>query len=581
LVLQNNGGDNLTVSANGSFTFKTAIASGGSYKVTVLTQPATPAQTCAVTGGTGTASANVTSVQVTCTTTTFTIGGTVINLVGTGGGLVLQDNGGDNLLVNANGAFTFATPLDSDTTYVVTVHTQPSTPAQTCTVSNGTGAATANISTVKVDCGHNQWTWIGGSNLVGQQGTYGTQGTAAASNVPGARYAGARWTDASGAFWFFGGSGIDSVAIAGLLNDLWKYSGGQWTWMGGSNVVNQQGTYGTQGTAAAANIPGARDCDVTWTDKAGNLWLFGGIGFDSVGNGGKLNDLWKYSNGQWTWMGGSNLVGQKGTYGTQGTAAASNVPGARAVATSWTDNAGNLWLFGGLGYDSAGNFGYLNDLWKYGEGQWTWMAGSNLVGQQGTYGTQGTAAASNVPGSRSSSAVWTDSSGAVWLFGGYGSDSVGAAGLLNDLWKYSGGQWTWMNGSNVSSQKGVYGTQGTAAVANIPGGRLDAASWIDSAGNLWLFSGEGVDSVAALGNLNDLWKYSGGQWTWVSGSKFIDQYGRYGTLGTSDPANVPGGRYFPTNWIDANGNLWLFGGNGLGSTGSATGPLNDLWMYEP
>ena len=43
--------------------------------------------------------------------TTYTIGGTVSGLTGTG--LVLADNGGDNLPVTANGAFTFATPVTS------------------------------------------------------------------------------------------------------------------------------------------------------------------------------------------------------------------------------------------------------------------------------------------------------------------------------------------------------------------------------------------------------------------------------------------------------------------------------------
>jgi hypothetical protein len=43
----------------------------------------------------------------------------------------------------------------------------------------------------------------------------------------------------------------------------------------------------------------------------------------------------------------------------------SNVPGARYVAISWTDGSGNLWLFGGQGYDSSGSDGYLNDLWEY------------------------------------------------------------------------------------------------------------------------------------------------------------------------------------------------------------------------
>ena len=70
-----------------------------------------------------------------------------------------------------------------------------------------------------------------------------------------------------------------------ILNDLWMYSisSGQWTWMSGSNVVNQIGTYGTLGTPAPANVPGARDSDVSWTDMSGNLWLFGGHGFDSAG----------------------------------------------------------------------------------------------------------------------------------------------------------------------------------------------------------------------------------------------------------------------------------------------------------
>jgi hypothetical protein len=93
-VLQNNGGSNLTVSANGNFTFATAINSGTAYAVTVLTQPT--GQSCQVTNGTGTATANVTNVTVACTTTapnTFTIGGTVSGLA-TGASLALKNNAG-------------------------------------------------------------------------------------------------------------------------------------------------------------------------------------------------------------------------------------------------------------------------------------------------------------------------------------------------------------------------------------------------------------------------------------------------------------------------------------------------------
>jgi 6-phosphogluconolactonase len=68
LVLENNGGNALTVIANGAATFTTALASGTAYNVTVRTQPtATPAQTCTVTSGTGTVgSAAVTGIAVNC-----------------------------------------------------------------------------------------------------------------------------------------------------------------------------------------------------------------------------------------------------------------------------------------------------------------------------------------------------------------------------------------------------------------------------------------------------------------------------------------------------------------------------------
>jgi N-acetylneuraminic acid mutarotase len=87
---------------------------------------------------------------LTVTTTTFTIGGTVSGLAGTG--LVLQNNGGNNLPVNANGSFTFTTPVASGGTYDVTVLTQPSNPVQSCGTTNAIGTANANVTNVSVIC---------------------------------------------------------------------------------------------------------------------------------------------------------------------------------------------------------------------------------------------------------------------------------------------------------------------------------------------------------------------------------------------------------------------------------------------
>lgn len=77
------------------------------------------------------------------------IGGTVSGLAG-GASVELQNNGGSNLRVNANGAFTFATPVTAGASYAVTVATQPS--GQNCGVTNGSGTATANVTNVTVAC---------------------------------------------------------------------------------------------------------------------------------------------------------------------------------------------------------------------------------------------------------------------------------------------------------------------------------------------------------------------------------------------------------------------------------------------
>ncbi len=81
LVLQNNAGNNLTVAAGGTFVFSTLLASGTAYSITVRTQPTNPSQTCTMTNGSGSvAGANVTTPQVSCTTNSFTVGGTVTGL---------------------------------------------------------------------------------------------------------------------------------------------------------------------------------------------------------------------------------------------------------------------------------------------------------------------------------------------------------------------------------------------------------------------------------------------------------------------------------------------------------------------
>ena len=159
VTLQNNAGDNLTQNVDGSFTFPTAIAEDGSYNVTVLTQPVS--QVCTVGNGSGLhVSVNITNVTINCATATFPIGGGISGL--NANGLVLQNNGGDNLPVLSGATtFEFATPIAYSGAYNVTVFTQPT--GMTCTVNDGTGSnVTAAVSDIDIGCSTDTFD-IGGS----------------------------------------------------------------------------------------------------------------------------------------------------------------------------------------------------------------------------------------------------------------------------------------------------------------------------------------------------------------------------------------------------------------------------------
>ncbi len=207
LALRLNGGADLVVAANGNFTFPGRLASGTAYTVTVQTQPTAPAQTCLLTNATGNIAANVTNVTVACTTNTYPVGGTVTGLAAAG--LVLRNNGGDDLAVNADGAFTFGTAIASGANYLVTVFAQPAN--QHCSVTNGSGPVlAADVTGVAVTCVN----------------TYTIGGTVSGLDVPGLvlrNFGGDDLTvNANGAFTFSArvplGGAYNVTAVAGTPN---------------------------------------------------------------------------------------------------------------------------------------------------------------------------------------------------------------------------------------------------------------------------------------------------------------------------------------------------------------------------
>ncbi len=298
-----------------------------------------------------------------------------------------------------------------------------------------------------------EWKWMGGAGAevywpLG--GVYGKLGTPASGNLPGSRRYASSWTDGNGHLWLFGGAGYDAKGTRGSLNDLWEFDPAinEWSWMSGGSAIpssgGQPGVYGTFKVSAVENVPGSRVNATSWTDGIGNLWLFGGEGYDAGGNLGQLNDLWEFnpSTKEWAWMGGSSTTGQLGVYGTLGEPAAGSIPGGRFAATSWIDGQDSLWLLGGQGLDENAYVFNLNDLWEFDAStiEWVWMGGSSTVegidGPAGVYGTSRAAAAADRPSGRNYAASWTDKYGDLWLFGGKGVDAKGTLGALNDLWVF-------------------------------------------------------------------------------------------------------------------------------------------------
>lgn len=136
------------------------------------------------------------------------------------------------------------------------------------------------------------------------------------------------------------------------------------------------------------------------------------------------------------------------------------------------------------------------------------MKGPTSGDQPGVPGILGVPDAANYPYPRSKSVSWTGADESLWLFGGIGFSAT-EGGHLNDLWNYDveTGNWTWMKGSSLSRQPGVYGTLGLPETPNNPGSRYDATSWVDAEGAFWVFGGGGYDSVGVYDYpLNDLWR---------------------------------------------------------------------------
>lgn len=218
----------------------------------------------------------------------------------------------------------------------------------------------------KYDVSSNMWSWISGDSVIKSKSVYGVQGISSAQNKPGARTGATCWSDPSGNLLLLGGLGYASTL--GALNDLWKFDPVtlEWNWIHGDSTTYSAAIYHGISRMDGSTRPGAVLNAVSWCDRAGNCWVFGGRG-QSDNAYGELNALWLYNSytNSWTFINGDQAVFGNGVYGSLGVPHAANKPGGREKPATWMDDLGNLWLFGGDGYPANNTTPYFqSDCWK-------------------------------------------------------------------------------------------------------------------------------------------------------------------------------------------------------------------------
>lgn len=215
LILQSNGKSAPSVNANASSaTVATGIKSGTAYFITVQQQPA--GLYCIVTNGVGVAFADVTNVAVNCApipATTYTVGGTVLNLTGSGLALRLNDEPGAAFNATpsppAPSAYQFAAGLPTGSPFAVTLLNYPTSPTQFCFATTpAAGTIIASNVTVNFNCVNSGPSVVSGtvSGLAAGQSFQLRLTYADAAGVPAAPASGA--VNANGAFNVFSGAPV-------------------------------------------------------------------------------------------------------------------------------------------------------------------------------------------------------------------------------------------------------------------------------------------------------------------------------------------------------------------------------------
>ena len=430
----------------------------------------------------------------------------------------------------------------------------------------------------KYNMSTNEWTWMRGNITTNRPAFFGKKGLETSTNIPEGKRNMVLWNE-NGIIKTFGGR----TNQRGNTIEIWKYNpvNNNFTWIDGRSLAFKPWTGSeTTGYTEDENVPSIFNMDwpnssvtsTTWGKKSNKLWF---LSRGTSHSTGVYTDMWEYDVATSTNYKIKEQTDDIITYGQLGVAADSNVPPYREDACLWETNT-KLYLMGG---NYNGNF--YNDFWIFDKAskQWTWLNGSkNNESPYSLYGPIGQIDATYYPRSRTQSITWVDEDENLWLFSGVNNESY----YLNDFWKYDAVNhiWTLMGGSqNNCSATAAY------FVDNYPPFLSKAIAWT-AGSDLFFYGGNtlirsATSNTLTTGVSSDIWKYNipTNTWSKVLGNRRKSNFANYGLKQYGFTSNRPGARTRPGHWTDNYGNLWIYGGFGLGETGTDN-ELFDLWKYD-